>query len=74
LTEKDSVVNGIKKYPTENDILVPLIGKNVDGTLDSGGHFFGTLEGFSDYQIFLKGDRGQRIIIKRRKIARMEVV
>jgi hypothetical protein len=74
MTDKGKVVNDIKKYPTENDILEPLIGKSVDGNLDGGGSFFGVLEGFSDYQLFLKGDEGQRIIIKRRKIARMEVV
>lgn len=66
--------DSIKKFPSENDILVQLIDKSVDGTLDSGGRFYGTLEGFSEFQLFIRGARGQLIVIKRRKVSRLEAV
>jgi hypothetical protein len=51
-----------------------MVNKKIEGTLDSGGRFFGVLEGFSEFQLFIRGHRGQQIIVKRRKVAWMEAI
>ena len=72
MTSKDRVsdINTL----SEDDVLTPILNQRVEGILDSGGHFYGILEGFSEFQLFLKGDHNQRIIIKRRKVAWMEAI
>ena len=50
-------------------IVKSLIGKHVDGALESGSRFWGVLEGFDERWLFLRGYHDQPIIIKRRKMA-----
>ena len=71
------VVNTTNNLPSSNDedaILESSIGKYGEGELESGGRFWGTLEGFTEHRLFFKGEHGQKIIIKRRRVARLEVV
>ena len=42
--------------------------------LIGGGKFWGTLEAFSAESLFIRGERGQKIIIKRKRIAELEVI
>jgi len=70
----NNISNAINKYSSEDDVLVPMVNKKIEGTLDSGGRFFGVLEGFSEFQLFIRGHRGQQIIVKRRKVAWMEAI
>ena len=56
-------------FPSEDSI-----GKNVKGQIERGGSFWGMLEDYDDTYLYLKGNRGQKIIIKRRSVARLEVV
>jgi hypothetical protein len=58
----------------EDEIYESMIEKYVDGTLDSGGRFWGRLEAFNEQKLFIRGERGQAIIIKRRRISRLEAV
>jgi hypothetical protein len=58
----------------EDEIFESMIEKFVDGTLDSGGRFWGRLEVFNDHKLFIRGERGQAIIIKKRRISRLEAV
>jgi len=39
-----------------------------------GGKFWGTLEAFNAESLFIRGDKGQKIIIKRKRIAELEVI
>jgi len=50
------------------------IGKHIVGVLESGSKFYGTLAAFNEFQLLLIGNRGQHIIIKRRKVAKLEAV
>jgi hypothetical protein len=58
----------------EDDILASMQGKELIGWLDSGSRFYGTLEAFTEHRLFIVGNRGQRIIIKRHKVSRLEAV
>jgi len=58
----------------EDQVLESWIGQHVIGALESGSRFFGTLTAFNEHQLLLTGNRGQRIIIKRRRVARLEAV
>ena len=70
----NNAINSVNNYSSEDDVLVPMVNKKIEGTLDSGGRFFGVLEGFSEFQLFIRGYRGQQIIVKRRKVAWMEAI
>jgi hypothetical protein len=59
---------------SENDIIESMLKNKLDGTLDCGGRFFGILEDFNENSLFIRGDRGQMIIIKRKRISRLEAV
>jgi hypothetical protein len=74
MTNENEITDRIRKFSSEDEMLVPLVNIRIEGILDSGGRFFGDLEGFSEFLLFIKGERGQRIIIKRRKVAWMEAV
>jgi len=66
-----------KAFPSsvdEEEILASWIGRQIIGALESGSKFFGTLAAFDERQLLLIGNRGQRILIKRRKVARLEAV
>lgn len=52
-----------------SDAIAELLGKRVDGALQSGSKFWGTLERFDDRWLYLRGGRGQPIIIRRRTLA-----
>lgn len=58
----------------EDEIVSSLIGKQVEGSLDSGSRFWGTLEGFNENWLFIRGHREQTIMIKRRKMSRLMAV
>jgi len=60
--------------PKEDEILESLIRKQVTGQLDNGGRFYGALGDFDDRSLYIIGDRNQPIIIRRKSIARLEVV
>lgn len=76
MTECTRIPNGTKKFCSlsENDILESMLKNKLDGTLDSGFRFYGVLEDFNDTSLFLRGNRGQMIIIKRKRISRLEAV
>lgn len=48
--------------------------KEIIGWIDSGSKFYGKLDVFNQYRLFIIGNRGQRIIIKRGQVARLEAV
>jgi len=56
---------------SEDEIIVSLVGTQVDGSLDSGSRFLGTLDGFNENWLFIRGHRAQAIMIKRRKVSRL---
>jgi len=68
--------NGIKEFSSfsEEKVLESWIGKHIVGVLESGSKFYGTLAAFNEFQLLLIGNRGQHIIIKRRKVAKLEAV
>ena len=76
MSQVDTVAVATKTFASlnEDDILDSLTGKQLIGWLDSGSRFYGTLEAFNEYRLFIVGNRGQRIIIKRRKVSRLEAV
>jgi hypothetical protein len=76
MSQLDNVTLITKTFSSydEDEILESWIGKQIIGALDSGSKFFGTLEAFNEHRLFIVGNRGQRIVIKRRKVARMEAV
>ena len=53
----------------EEKIIESLSNKHVEGVLNSGNRFWGTLDGFDENWLYLKGDRDQDIIVRRQKIA-----
>ena len=69
MSESVNVCNGRNSFPTKESI-----GRNVNGQIERGGSFWGALEGYDDTYLYLKGNRGQEIIIKRRSVARLEVI
>ncbi len=52
-----------------NEAIAELLGKKVDGALQSGSKFWGVLEKFDDRWLFIRGYKGQPIIIRRRTLA-----
>lgn len=60
-----------KMFPhaEEDRIFESLKEKRVEGALESGAKFWGKLESFDANWLFLKGNRDQAIIIRRRKLA-----
>lgn len=62
-----------KEFPSINEleIIESFMGKQIEGSLDSGSRFWGTLEGVTDHMLFIRGTRGQVILIKRRKVSRL---
>ena len=67
--EMMNVNNGRNSFPSEESI-----GKSIRGQIERGGNFWGVLEDYDDAYLYLTGDAGQQIIIKRRTIARLEVI
>ncbi len=77
MSENENVVETTNSLPSndEDAILESNIGNYCDGEIEmSGGRFWGKIAGFNERYLFLKGDHGQKIIVKRRRIARLEVV
>lgn len=76
MSQIDSVAVATKTFASyeEDDILASMKGKQLIGWLDSGSKFYGTLEAFTEHRLFIVGNRGQRIIIKKRKVSRLEAV
>ncbi len=71
MSQDDNVVDTIDTFPRREDdqVIESLIGKHVDGALESGARFWGVLESFDEKWLFLRGYRNQPIIIRRRKMA-----
>ena len=67
--EMMNVNNGRNSFPSEDSI-----GKSIRGQIERGGNFWGVLEDYDDAYLYLTGDAGQQIIIKRRSVARLEVI
>ncbi len=76
MSQLDNVADTRKTFASydEDDILTSMQGNQIIGALDSGSKFYGTLEAFNEHRLFIVGNRGQRIIIKRRKVSRLEAV
>ncbi len=68
--------DGIKEFSSfsEEKVLESWIGKHIIGVLESGAKFYGTLAAFNEFQLLLIGNRGQHIIVKRRRITKLEAV
>lgn len=75
MTNIENVASATKEFSSndEDEILESKIGKYGEGELESGGRFWGTLEGFTEHRLFFTGEHGQSIIIKRRRVARLEM-
>lgn len=71
MSSSDLVNTRSKNFPhrEEDKTIESLIGKRVDGSIESGSRFWGTLESFDDKWLYIRGHRGQPILIKRRKLA-----
>jgi len=52
-----------------DDAIAELLNKHVDGALQSGSRFWGVLERFDGTWLYIRGYRGQPIIIRRRTLA-----
>lgn len=76
MQDDNTVADAIKAFAStnEDEIYISMIGTFVDGTIDSGGRFWGRLEAVTEQKLLIRGDHGQRIIIKRRKISRLMAV
>jgi hypothetical protein len=58
----------------EDEILSSLINCKIDGNLETGSRFYGKLTAFNAKLLLLEGNAGQRILIKRKMVARLEAV
>jgi|WetSurMetagenome_2_1015567.scaffolds.fasta_scaffold954191_2 hypothetical protein len=59
----------------EDEVLVSLIDCHIEGILETGGRFRGKLLAFNDKLLLLEGNNRQRLLIKRKMVARLlEVV
>lgn len=68
-----SGTDGIRTFGSKIDEIVSsLHGKDVKGVTGSGGKFWGNLEGFDEQWLFLRGYRGQALIIRRKKVESLE--
>jgi len=78
MTTKDSVsIDATKTFASqdEGDAYRSLIGKQVSGYLEGNGNrFYGTLESFDEHMLYLRGNRGQLLLVKRRRIAKLEAI
>jgi len=78
MTTKDNVsIDATKTFASqdEGDAYRSLIGKRVEGFLEgNGSRFYGTLESFDEFMLYLRGDRGQLLLVKRRRIAKLEAI
>lgn len=69
MSQNEDVVDTKNTFPSIEGTIESLIGKHVDGALESGSRFWGVLEGADDKWLYIRGYREQPIIIKRRKLA-----
>lgn len=76
MTQLNNEIDNIKAFSStdEDKLCAEYIEHRVSGVLDRGGKFWGTLEAFSAESLFIRGDKGQKIIIKRKRIAELEVI
>jgi len=78
MTTKDNVsIDATKTFASqdEGDAYRSLIGKRVEGFLEgNGSRFYGTLESFDEFMLYLRGDRGQLLLVKRRRVAKLEAI
>lgn len=69
VTETTKAANTTKTFSSIDEMVKSLEGKHVETLLDSGSRLWGVLEGFDDQWLFIRGYKGQPIIVKRRKMA-----
>lgn len=69
MSKIENVVIGRYSFPSEESI-----GRDVNGQIERGGNFWGKLVGYDDTYLYLKGDKGQDVIVRRKNIAKLEVV
>jgi hypothetical protein len=69
MSKIENVCSGRNNFPSSESI-----GRDINGQIERGGNFWGSLVGYDDTYLYLKGNRGQEIIIKRRSIAKLEVI
>jgi hypothetical protein len=76
MSKVKNVADATNNLPSndEDAILESKKGRYGEGELESGGLFWGTLNGFTEHRLFFTGEHGQSIIIKRRRVARLEMV
>jgi len=69
MSNEVNVCSGRNRFPSRGSI-----GRDINGQIERGGSFWGTLKDYDETYLYLKGNRGQEIIIKRRSVARLEVI
>lgn len=78
MSKLNKVVDTRKTFSSplsEDSVLEKLIGTPVRGTLEeSNTWFYGVLESYNDHRLLIRGNRGQEILIKRKRISRLEAV
>jgi hypothetical protein len=72
LSNNNSPNQGYKCTFDEEKLLSSLLNQVVAGNIENGGFFTGQLVSFNDKFLFLKGDKGQDILIRRKWITRLE--
>jgi hypothetical protein len=72
----ENVADATNNLPSNDEDVILLLktGKFGEGELESGGRFWGTLNGFTEHRLFFTGEKGQSIIVKRKSVARLEMV
>ncbi|MEN6600678.1 MAG: hypothetical protein ABFC21_09745 [Rectinema sp.] len=64
-----------KTFLPIEEMVVSLIGKDIEGAFGNGSRFWGVLVNADDAWLYIKGYKGQAIVVKRSKLtALMEVV
>lgn len=69
LTHITETTDSTKTFPSIDEAVKSLIGKDVEGALGSGSRFWGMLEGADERWLYIRGYKNQQIIIRRRKLA-----
>jgi len=74
--EKVAVATKAFSSPLSEDaVLEKLIGTPIRGTLEeSNTWFYGVLENFNEHRLLIRGSRGQEILIKRKRVSRLEAI
>jgi len=76
MPDSNEVALATKNFPhrEEDKIVSSLVGYQVEGSLDGGSRFWGTLASVDEKWLYVRGHRDQPIMIKRSKISRLMAV